>query len=52
MILNSNGSMLFCGDAAGQVIVYNAWNLQKTSQKLEFEEHGAITSMVLQSGLS
>lgn len=52
MILNSVGSMLFCGDTNGCITVYNAWNLQETSQRIQFEAHGAVTSMTFQSGNS
>lgn len=50
MLLNSIGSMLFCGDSNGCVTIYNAWNLQETSQRIQFQDHGAVTSMVFQAG--
>jgi hypothetical protein len=50
MTLNSKGSILFCGDTDGRIILRQAWDLTELSIPLEFQDHGAITSLLLHAG--
>lgn len=51
LLLNSYGSMLFCGGSDGTLIIRRAWDLQEVDRSIQFPDHGAITAMILQGGL-
>jgi WD40 repeat protein len=50
LLLNSAGSMLFCGGSDGRIVIRQAWDLQEVETSIHLPDHGAITSMILQAG--
>lgn len=44
--------MLFCGGNDGKLTIRRAWDLQEVDGTIQFHDHGAITSMILQGGIS
>jgi WD40 repeat protein len=50
LLLNSAGSMLFCGGSDGRIVIRQAWDLKEVETSIHLPDHGAVTSMILQAG--